>query len=270
MKCYIIPPNSNLDLMHLGDSFFCLAQHYIKNEEYRNFFKARVAEGKWVTLDNGAGDFALITEDILFDCMKDLRPSEVIPPDVIFDKDTTLKNLEQFIGRMAEEDLLSDIEIFACPQGATKEDWIECYKSMLENPYVATLGFSKIAVPFAFLGKKNDEGIAEARNMAYDYLVENNLLTKPIHCLGMGSPEEFSHYTSPLMRSSDSCNTVWSAMNDIKFKEGNFTRIKTPHDYFERTVTDAQIAVAKDNVEFLRSQFPAEVPEPTEAPEREG
>lgn len=267
MKCYVIPPNSNLELMHLGDSYFCLAQHYIKNEEYRNFFKARVAEGKWVTLDNGAGDFALITEDILFDCMKDLRPSEVIPPDVIFDKDTTLKNLEQFIGRMAEENLLSDIEIFACPQGATKEDWLECYKEMLNNAYVATIGMSKIAVPFAFLGKKNDEGIKEARNMAFDYLQSQNLLQKPLHFLGMGDPTEFAHYAnSPFARSTDSCNTVWSAMNNIKFKEGNFTRIKTPHDYFDRTITEAEISIAKDNVEFLRTQL---MVEPAMAPSRE-
>lgn len=260
MKIYVIPPNNNLELMHLGDSYFCLAQHYIKNEEYRSFFKARVAEGKWVTLDNGAGDFALITEDLLFDCMKDLRPSEVIPPDVIFDKDATLANLDSFIGRMAEENLLSDIEIFACPQGATKEDWLECYKSMLNNAYVATLGLSKIAVPFAFLGKKNDEGIAEARNLCYDYLVENGLLTKPIHCLGQGDPREFAHYESLMMRSTDSCYTVLAAMNDIKFKEGNFTRIKTPHIYFESSVTPEQIAVAADNVEFLRTQLPNPIP----------
>ena len=241
--------------MHLGDSYFCLAQHYVKNEEYRRFFKARVAEGKWVTLDNGAGDFALITEDVLFDCMKDLMPSEVIPPDVIFDKDTTLKNLDQFIDRMAVENMLDKVEVFACPQGATKEDWLECYKTMSDNAFVATIGFSKIAVPFAFLGKKNDEGIAEARNMCYDYLVANDLLKKPIHCLGQGDPREFAHYTSPLMRSTDSCYTVLAAMNDIKFKEGNFTRIKTPHTYFESTVTEEQIKVAIDNVAVLRSQF---------------
>lgn len=257
MKCYVIPPLNNLDLIRLGDRAFCLTQLYINNENYRNYFKQLKSEGWWITMDSGVGDFNPVTQDQLFDAMKDLLPSEIIPLDVLFDKEATLKNLEDFIGRMAEENLLSDIEIFACPQGATKEDWIECYKQMLENPYVATIGFSKIAVPFAFLGKKNDEGIAEARNMAYDYLVANDLLKKPIHCLGQGDPREFAHYKSPLMRSTDSCYTVLAAMNGIKFKEGNFTRIKTPHTYFDSTVTEEQVIVAKDNVEFLRTQLTA-------------
>ena len=45
MDFYVIPPNNHLELMKLGDRYFCLSQIYLRNEEYRNFFKARVAEG---------------------------------------------------------------------------------------------------------------------------------------------------------------------------------------------------------------------------------
>lgn len=254
MEFYVIPPNNHLELMHQGQRYFCLAQHYIANKEYRDFFKARVAEGKWVTLDNGAGDFALITEDILLDCVKSLRPSEVIPPDVIFDKETTLKNYYSFIERLRNEDLLDKVEIFACPQGTTKEDWIECYKTFLADPLVKTIGLSKIAVPFAFLGKKDDEGIAEARNLCYAFLKENNLLQKPLHCLGMGSPKEFLFYENEsYIRSTDSCYSCLSAINGFDWTKEQFTRIKTPHDYFERTMSQEQIALAKSNADWFRN-----------------
>lgn len=257
MNNYIIPPNNHLDLMHLGDRYFCLAQIYKENEEYRNFFKEMKRLGKWVTLDNGAGDHAMITEDILFDCMIDLMPSEVIPPDTLFDADTTLASLDSFIERMKAANLLDKIEIFACPQGKDQTDWIQCYKVMLMNPHVTTIGMSKLAIPHAWNGDaSNDQGIKEARNACFFYLKESGLLKKPLHFLGMGDPTEFAFYKGePLVRSTDSCNTVWSAMNDIRFTEGNFKRIRTPHDYFERTISPGILPIIYQNAQFLRSQF---------------
>lgn len=254
---YVIPPNSHLELMHQGDRYFCLAQIYHTNEEYRNFFKARVAEGEWVTLDNGAGDHALITEDILFECMIDLMPSEVIPPDVLFDKDQTLSNLDSFLKRMGENNLLGKIEIFACPQGKDLTDWIECYTVMLNHPYVKTIGMSKLAIPHAWLGKTStDQGIKEARNQAFFFLREKNLLKKPLHFLGMGDPTEFDFYKGePMVRSTDSCNTCWSAMNKFDWTSAEFTRIKTPHDYFERVMTEEDKALAQSNMEWFRDRL---------------
>lgn len=257
MNNYVIPPNNHLDLMHLGDRYFCLAQIYINNPAYRAFFKEQKRLGKWVTLDNGAGDHAMITEDILFECMIDLMPSEVIPPDTLFDKDTTLKALDSFIERMKAADLLDKIEIFACPQGSDQCEWLNCYYSMLENPHVKTIGMSKLAIPHAWIGQTStDQGIKEARNQCFFYLKEENLLKKPLHFLGMGDPTEFAFYEGhPMCRSTDSCNVVWSAMNDIRFTEGNFTRIKTPHDYFERSISPEIIPIIYQNAQFLRTQF---------------
>lgn len=252
MDCYIIPPNAHLELMHQGDRYFCLAQIYHTNETYRNFFKERVKEGKWVTLDNGAGDHALITEDILFECMKDLMPSEVIPPDVLFEKKPTIDNLCSFINRMIKEDLLNKVQIFACPQGESFDQWIECYKFMLAHPNVTTIGMSKLALPYAMFGTKDDSKIKEARNLAYDILFKENLFAKPLHFLGMGDPTEFEHYTKGFVRSTDSCNTIWSAMNNICFDMGDFRRIKTPHDYFEQTIPPIQYIQATINIKFLR------------------
>lgn len=257
MDSYIIPPNSHLELMHLGSRYFCLAQIYQSNPEYRAFFKEMKRLGKWVTLDNGAGDHALITEDILFDAMIDLMPSEVIPPDTLFNKDITLASLDSFIERMKKADLLDKIEIFACPQGKDQSDWIQCYKTMLANPHVKTIGMSKLAIPHAWNGDASkDQGIKEARNAAFFFLKEANLLKKPLHFLGMGDPTEFAFYEGhPMVRSTDSCNVVWSAINDIRFTEGNFTRIRTPHDYFERQISPEILPIIYQNAQFLRTQF---------------
>ena len=253
MNFYVIPPLNHLDLMNEGDRFFCLAQLYIKDHNYREFFKKKVAQGKWVTLDNGAGDHDLISEDVLISVAEDLMPSEVIPPDVLFNGIATIRNLESFIGKMKERNLLGKIEIFACPQGINKEEWLFVYKYMLYHPNVTTLGFSKIAVPYAFLLKKDDQMIMEARHLAYDTLKAQGLIQKPIHCLGAGDPREFLHYKSdPLMRSTDSCFSVWSAMNNISWSDGNYARIKTPRDYFDRTISEKEEALVYKNIFWFR------------------
>lgn len=255
MDFYVIPPIAHLELMKKGNRIFGLAQLYIEHEHYRNFLKQCKKEGYFITMDNGAGDHALVTEDILIEVVRDLMPNEVIAPDILFDKHQTIKNLISFVKRIQKEGL-DEVEIFGCPQGATKEDWLECYEYMLNHESIKTIGLSKIAVPFAFKGAKDDQLIMESRHECYDYLVKNNLLKKPIHCLGAGSPLEFSYYRdNPLMRSTDSCFSIWSAMCGISWKEGNFSRIKTPHDYFDRIITDTEMTLVNDNINFLEKSF---------------
>ena len=252
MKCYIIPPINHLSLTHKGDSYYVLAHLYLRNVNYRMFFKKRVKEGKFVTLDNSAAERSLVTEDKLIEIVKDLMPNEVIAPDVLFDKQTTLDNLDRFISRMASEDLLNKVEIFACPQGNTREEWLECYREMLCNKYVKVIGLSKIAVPYCWYNQsKDDKNIAEARQICVKYLDIHGLIMKPLHCLGQGSYAEFN-YKNPLIRSTDSCYQVYAAINGIEYGVGEFKRIPTTNAYFDTIMTKKQIKLAKKNIKFFK------------------
>jgi hypothetical protein len=108
-------------------------------------------------------------------------------------------------------------------------------------------------VPYIYKTGSKDAGIMEARHLCYEELKSLDLIKKPIHCLGAGDPREFLKYINdPLMRSTDSCFSVWSAMNDISWNNGNFERITTPLDYFDRNVTEEQAILAASNVDFLK------------------
>lgn len=252
MLFYTIPPVAHLDLMHLGTAgYYCLAHLYLKNISYRDFFKDRVKENKFVTLDNSAAERSLVTEDILIDIVKDLQPSEVIAPDFLLDKNKTLISLDRFIRRMIKENLIDKTKIFACPQGNTREEWLECYGEALINPYVKVIGLSKIAVPWCFSKAKNDEGIAKARQKCLKHLISHDLIEKPIHCLGQGNYTEF-HYKHPLIRSTDSCYQIFAALNGIEYGKGKFKRIPTNNDYFNTTLTKEQLELAIKNIKFFK------------------
>ncbi|RLG12942.1 hypothetical protein DRN69_06310 [Candidatus Pacearchaeota archaeon] len=254
MDFYVIPPVKYQYLSHLGDRYFCLAQLYVKYKSYRKFFLDRKKEGRFITLDNGAAERSLVTEEVLLNVVKELQPNEVIAPDILFNKEKTILSLENFIFKMKKLGYLKYTKIFGCPQGSNKKEWISAYKYMLSKKEVSVIGLSKIAVPYCWLGATNDKKIAESRIKCVQYLEDNNLLKKPIHCLGMGNPTEFVFYKYiKQIRSTDSCYTILAAYNNINFLEGNFTRIKTPHNYFSYNQLSRKVLKnVIDNVAFMR------------------
>jgi len=252
MEIYVIPPLGYLELMNLGSRYFCLAQLYRSNEEYRKFFRDLVAAGKWVTLDNGTGDHDAISQNELFELTMDLMPSEVIPLDTLFDRRETIKNTLHFINMLDRAHLKKQIEIFACPQGASFDEWIDCYKTLSNIPAVHTIGMSKLAIPWVVSGSTKDKNIARDRNAMFDYLQNNGLLKKQLHFLGAGEPWEFQHYKdSPYVRSTDSCFTILSAINNVSLQQ-DFKRIPTPRDYFQCVMTDVQIDLALENIKYFK------------------
>jgi len=259
MDFYVISPVSNLEPMKLGDRIFVLAHLWVKYPHYREFILQQKAEGKFLTLDNSAAERALVTEDVLIDICRELLPNEVIAPDVLFNKNATIANAKSFINRMHREGLtegLYKVDIFFCPQGKTKQDWLEAYQWGVECKYISTIGFSKIAIPQAWLVDwKDDQGIKQARHMAYDYLRDRNMLVKPIHCLGQGDPTEFSYYNHPMMRSTDSVFPILAAAHGQAFNLDSATRIPTPHDFLETyDMSKIDMELVANNIDFLRRQ----------------
>lgn len=256
MDFYVISPISNLEPMRLGDRIFVLAHLWMQYSKYREFIYSLIDEDidRWITLDCSAAERALVTEDDLIQVVKELVPSEVIAPDVLFDKDVTIANAIKFRDRMEAEGLLDTTNIFFCPQGKTKKDWLEAYTWALAQDWIQCIGFSKIAVPQAWLPEwKDDQGIKEARHKAYDYLKKKNLLLKPIHCLGQGSYTEFSYYDHPAMRSTDSVYPVLAAAHGLDFTKDSETRIPTPHNFLETfDMQDVDMDLLSSNVDMLK------------------
>jgi hypothetical protein len=260
MKFYAIPPNKHLDMMDNGDRYFCLAHFYKNNLDYRNHFLGirSSTPTAWITLDNGCAENSTVSEEDLLQAVSELKPNEVIPPDVLFNQLQTLKNFRSFVEKMQKHNMLSHTSIFACPQGSTKSLWMECYYHMLVNPFVKCIGLSKIAVPKCWNDAEEDKMIGVSRNECVQHLGEKRLLFKPLHLLGMGEHDEFDYYLKnniPFIRSSDSCYTILAALNGIDFEKGDITRIPTTNAYFDQTLTPNQIELAKKNLNYLKTKY---------------
>jgi len=260
MDFYLIPPNTELALSGHGDRYFVLCHHYLNDETYRWFFQQirRTKPDVWITLDNGAAEDSLVTEDQLMEVVKELKPNEVIAPDVLFDTVQTLMNYYSFKMKMSIRGLLQHTKIFACPQGNTKQEWMDCYYKMITDGDCSTIGLSKIAVPKCWNNATGDTQIASSRNQCVDELYKRGWLLKPVHLLGMGEHTEFDFYLNnkiPNIRSSDSCYTVLAAINGISFESGDTTRIPTTNDYFNTRLTHEQTELAIKNINYLKTKY---------------
>lgn len=261
MKFFVLPPMSNMELMHEGTGgYFCLAHLYKTNDYYKEWFlKLREEQpDAFILLDNGAAEQALVTQDVLLDVVEELKPTEVIAPDVLNKAMETATNLISFKHSFFERGLDNHTNIFFCPQGDNMTEWMQMYLFGLHDTDVSTIGLSKIALPHCMFNASGDKFIAASRQATIEALHSLQLLQKPLHLLGAETPLEFTHelYNHEMIRSTDSCFSVWAAMNGQDWnvmEPKDLERIPTPHDYFHRTMNATQIELALSNIKELET-----------------
>lgn len=80
------------------DFDYCLIHRYLESEDYRNYFKKSVAEGRTVYIDNGLFELSEALGGIDFvNVINDLKPSFYVVPDVFDDYNGNLKSMTKFL-----------------------------------------------------------------------------------------------------------------------------------------------------------------------------
>lgn len=254
MKYFVTPPIKHLELSELGNGgFYILAQLYKKYPEYRDYVSKMKAAGRFLILDNGAGDEGeVICKEELFELTQEIKPNEVIPTDTLYDMTRTMADLIWFMTKVKSDPSLIGTKIFACPQASTLSEYITFVSVLNEIDEISTIGLSKKTIPYIYGVKEKDQAIDLTR-MTFVYHLNSILgIKKQFHCLGMGDCREFNAYAKlSFMRSTDSCYPILAAINGIDLRNDRFVRVPTPEDYFELEMSPTQIKLAEKNIEFL-------------------
>lgn len=186
MKVVNIPPKNYLDLYALSDYQFALAHMLTPGSAYERWFKNN--NDKPIILDNGAAELGktIHVNDVVKRMRAIRKPGtffEVWMPDVLYDKDKTIIFTRQFISQLTDEEK-ENISLVAIPQGQNLDEWLDCYKQMVEWEEVDVIAFSKYSVPKAFEEISGTDCISKNRMLALEYLEKENLFSKPIHLAG--------------------------------------------------------------------------------------
>lgn len=147
LKIAEIVPLKFLELTKDNQYHMCLAHLVLKSEKYRDFYKRMSDEGKYVIVDNGAAEDQSLNYDDLMAVYNMINPSEIILPDVLFNRSETIKRTREFLNSYD----LSGYKKMIVPQGIGIREWFDCYRELEEIPDISVIGIPK------WLGKDNPE-----------------------------------------------------------------------------------------------------------------
>ena len=135
----------------LNDYDFVLFHLYKENQAYREYYRNMriLYPNRLMILDNSAYEFFVKGEKLclgeFMDAINELSPDYYILPDVLRDKDATIKGIQSFkstYGFEFDGDQDHSPKPLAVAQGNCSEDLVECY-----NMY-RSIGIEYIGIPF--------------------------------------------------------------------------------------------------------------------------
>ena len=148
--------NSELPLCLLGQNNdlnqydFVLFHLYISNKDYRNYYRNQrtLFPGRLMILDNSAYEFFVKGEELdlekYFDVICELKPDMYILPDVLMNKEKTLRGVECFMEKYGMKILEKSpySKPLAVAQGNSELDLLSCLSQFIH------WGLTRVAIPF--------------------------------------------------------------------------------------------------------------------------
>lgn len=257
-----------LDLLEesrvFNDYDYALVHVCQENQEYFDFYKESLRQGREVILDN-----SLFETETMFDAdefakyvteLGSINPEKFyyIVPDALEEKQTTINSFKDW--NQKYKDLPGNK--IGVVQGKTLEELVECYIFM-------TSVADKVAISFDYSyyetqnpnAKNKYEAWMLGRQQFITYLYENDLLDyRDIHLLGCGLANEFKYYTEnegfECIKTVDTSNPIVMGLKGHRYhpKTGlDFKESVKLVDLFDTIPTKEQIDNIYHNLKIFRS-----------------
>jgi len=164
--CHIVPTAYLEHTLPLTWGCLILGHKFLEDEKYAEFARGLRERPRkpFVILDNGAYENGRSIEpQKLLRVALDLRPDEVVCPDVLGSGGSTLEATQMFLSRVGEQLQAEGIGLMAVPQGKTLAEWLECFNAFVASPLVSTIGLSFVTVASCLTEELGVRSIGAAR-----------------------------------------------------------------------------------------------------------
>ncbi len=142
-KIATIVPLKHLDTI-IDDEYFMALSHVAGNDEYLNFFRERVEEGKYVILDNSAIEMGgPETFETYLEKARLMKASEVMLPDIFPDPVATLLEAKRCMALLKKAEYPGNVMVI--PQGETLLEWLSSARDLCK---VCSVGSRSSVVSF--------------------------------------------------------------------------------------------------------------------------
>lgn len=247
-------------LCHLLDE---TGPHYDK--EYAAFYKKVVKEYDYSILDNSAFELGdAYDSQKLYEIGEKYKPSHLILPDALHDKDLTQERAIDYISKFGK---VSHPQFIGVIQGKSFAEFVELY-----NFYASLKQVDVIAIPFDLYTEEQFKTLQPGSDaMAYKThrvdvvasLSRAVVLKKPLHLLGCATPSEFTMYNSTarkFIKSVDTSAPIVYGWSKIAFEANGVEPFEEkPKDKLAENLdiklTEGQLTIIGHNVRQFRTNL---------------
>ncbi len=238
--------------------------HLMENKKYLSIIKEIKENGNYILLDNSAPYLgSSVNNEDLLDCIKLIKPDEVILPDVLDDGEETIKRTKEFLDAFSK---YNRIKFMAVPQGKTIEEYKECYKIFARNSQIDLIGLS-FSVSRLFNVQIDINKYSSPRERLIKLFIDEGIIdySKPHHLLGFANSgnielERLSKYHFIKRCDSNAAYKTAREKNLLEFDKP-YTKPERPISFYLKF--DAKIyKLMKKNISVLvdsgnlREKFP--------------
>lgn len=236
LKIANIVPLMNLNETKHSTIHMCLAHVALNNEHYAQFYR-EMAKTSYVILDNGEAEGNQLSFEELHDVISYIKPTEIVIPDSLYDKDATISKLKDFLKFLETWSQRYEGNLMAVPQGSCKSEYVECAKILSDYKCINTLGISK------FMIQKEVNRRTFIAHLLFSEGIQNE-----IHVLGLNSLNELRDLKglSNSIRSLDTCYAALYAQNKKRIDSDVHCRSRTFMFSYK-----ARSKLLLDNIDFL-------------------
>lgn len=212
-------------------------------------------------LDNGLFENK-VAEDPVKLIIKALivKADALIAPDVLYDGEATIKEAESFVGSVKK--VAQYLKIMAVPQGSSPEEYLHCYKELVNNPDIDMIGLSILALTKSFQKYTGTESIHVNRIVGINYLWSQGAFHphKWHHLLGLGDrPDELAAYKHiENIKSNDTSSPVLHGLRgkayleDGSIENGKLQQKMNFFEDFKDLLSDPETLILRNIISLFR------------------
>ena len=254
---HIIPPSQLKAIPLTQKIHLCLAHLVERSEVYRDYYRNKAEQGHTVILDNSAFELGeAYPAEKMFDLADGIGATEVMAPEFFMNATKTIDSICEFSELMSERG--SPAMIFATICGGDINEWLRCYRAVVELTNVGTVGISFRASEFIPVPEVDTDILTkrrmEARTTLTSILARLRSPHVHHHLLGLWDPYELimqKHHS--WIRSCDSSAAYAHGIKEIEVGlDRGLPCNKESMDFeFEGEHTDLELSFVESNMKTI-------------------
>jgi len=194
-------PTAHLNLQRKHSQYYLVLAHLIGvDKEYTKFFEKEGRGGAYIVCDNSAYEKGTpAPPEELIEKARLIHAKEIITPDYFTQGVETEEATKVFLSvlrqgtRPGTHCSNKEFKLLAPAQGKTFEEWMHCFLTFYQDPWIDYIGLSFLIIQDCFQSFIPNGDVMQTRIFCTNLLSYLGLTKKPIHLLGLGNPLELKY-----------------------------------------------------------------------------